>query len=74
MSESYLPNGKTALMRAEDVDRYTSLDAINQPGVRGWRTPAARTAARARVAAERYYHHPRRERGDSCAHRPGEAT
>lgn len=39
MSESYLPNGKTALMRAEDVDRYTSLDAINQPGVRVMENP-----------------------------------
>lgn len=39
MSESYLPNGKTALMRAEDVERYTSLDAINQPGVRVMENP-----------------------------------
>ena len=34
MSDPYLTNGKTALMRAEDVDVYTSLDAINREGVR----------------------------------------
>ena len=34
MSNGYLENGKTVLCRAEDADRYTSLDAINRPEVR----------------------------------------
>ena len=34
MSDGYLQNGKTVLCRAEDADRYVSLDAVNQPGVR----------------------------------------
>lgn len=33
MSDPYLPNGKTVLMRAEDVGKYTSLDDINKEGV-----------------------------------------
>ena len=39
MSDAYLANGKTVLMRAEDVDKYTSLDDINQPGVRVMENP-----------------------------------
>jgi cyclohexadienyl dehydratase len=39
MSTAYLPNGKTALMRAEDVGKYTSLEAINQEGVRVMENP-----------------------------------
>ena len=34
MSAGYLGIGKTVLCRAEDADRYTSLEAINRPGVR----------------------------------------
>ena len=34
MSVGYLGNGKTVLCRAEDADRYTSLEAINRPEVR----------------------------------------
>ena len=34
MSDGYLENGKTILCRAEDVDKYTSLEVINQPEVR----------------------------------------
>ena len=34
MSDGYLENGKTILCRAEDADRFTSLDAMNQPEVR----------------------------------------
>ena len=30
MSEGYLKNGKTVLCRAEDAEKYTSLEAINQ--------------------------------------------
>ena len=33
MSEGYLGNGKTVLCRAEDADKYTSLEAINKPEV-----------------------------------------
>ena len=33
MSEGYLKNGKTVLCRAEDAEKYTSLEAINQPEV-----------------------------------------
>ena len=33
MSEGYLGNGKTVLCRKEDADKYTSLEAINQPDV-----------------------------------------
>ena len=39
MSDPYLPNGKTVLMRAEDVGKYTSLDDINQEGVRVMENP-----------------------------------
>ena len=34
MSEGYLENGKTILVRAEDAAKYTSLDDINRPEVR----------------------------------------
>ena len=33
MSDGYLGNGKTVLCRAEDADRFTSLEAIDQPDV-----------------------------------------
>ena len=33
MSDGYLGNGKTVLCRAEDADKYTSLDVINRPEV-----------------------------------------
>lgn len=39
MSEGYLENGKTVLCRAEDADRYTSLEAINRPDVRVMENP-----------------------------------
>ncbi len=39
MSDGYLGNGKTVLCRAEDADRYTSLEAINQPDVRVMENP-----------------------------------
>ena len=39
MSDGYLQNGKTVLCRAEDVDRYTSLEAINRPEVRVMENP-----------------------------------
>ena len=39
MSNPYLPNGKTVLCRAEDAGIYTSLDAINRPGVRVMENP-----------------------------------
>ena len=39
MSDAYLANGKTALMRAEDVDKYRTIDDINQPGVRVMENP-----------------------------------
>ena len=39
MSEGYLGNGKTVLCRAEDVDKYTSLEAINRPEVRVMENP-----------------------------------
>ncbi len=34
MSDGYFENGKTVLCRAEDADKYTSLEAINRPEVR----------------------------------------
>ena len=34
MSEGYLENGKTILVRAEDAEKYTSLDDVNKPEVR----------------------------------------
>ena len=39
MSVGYLQNGKTVLCRAEDADRYTSLEAINRPEVRVMENP-----------------------------------
>ena len=39
MSDPYLSNGKTVLMRAEDVGKYTSLDDINKEGVRVMENP-----------------------------------
>ena len=33
MSDGYLGNGKTVLCRAEDAEKYTSLEAINRPEV-----------------------------------------
>lgn len=34
MSDGYIVNGKTILCRAEDADKYTSLEAFNRPEVR----------------------------------------
>ena len=39
MSIGYLGNGKTVLCRAEDADKYTSLEAINEPEVRVMENP-----------------------------------
>ena len=39
MSEGYLENGKTVLCRAEDADRYVSLEAVNRPEVRVMENP-----------------------------------
>lgn len=39
MSDGYLGNGKTVLCRAEDADKYTSLEAINMPEVRVMENP-----------------------------------
>ena len=39
MSDGYLGNGKTVLCRAEDADKYTSLEAINRPDVRVMENP-----------------------------------
>ena len=39
MSDGYLGNGKTVLCRAEDAEKYTSIDAINQPDVRVMENP-----------------------------------
>ena len=39
MSDGYLENGKTLLCRAEDADRYTSLEAVNRPEVRVMENP-----------------------------------
>ena len=39
MSIGYLGNGKTVLCRAEDADKYTSLEAINKPEVRVMENP-----------------------------------
>ena len=38
-SDGYLSAGKTVLCRAEDADRYTSLEAIDQPEVRVMENP-----------------------------------
>jgi ABC-type amino acid transport substrate-binding protein len=39
MSEGYFGNGKTVLCRAEDADKYVSLEAINRPEVRVMENP-----------------------------------
>ena len=39
MSIGYLGNGKTVLCRAEDAERYTSLEAIDRPEVRVMENP-----------------------------------
>ena len=39
MSEGYLGNGKTLLCRAEDVEKFTSLTAVNRPEVRVMENP-----------------------------------
>ncbi len=39
MSDGYLDNGKTILCRSEDAGKYTSLDAVNRPGVRVMENP-----------------------------------
>ena len=39
MSDGYLVNGKTVLCRAEDADKYTSLEAMNRPEVRVMENP-----------------------------------
>lgn len=39
MSDGYLGNGKTVLCRAEDAEKYTSIDAINQADVRVMENP-----------------------------------
>lgn len=39
MSGGYLENGKTVLCRAEDAEKYTSLEAINRPEVRVMENP-----------------------------------
>ena len=39
MSEGYLENGKTVLCRAEDAEKYTSLEAINRKEVRVMENP-----------------------------------
>ena len=39
MSGGYLGNGKTVLCRAEDAEKYTSLEAVNRPGVRVMENP-----------------------------------
>ena len=39
MSDGYLGNGKTVLCRAEDAEKYNSLEAINRPEVRVMENP-----------------------------------
>ncbi len=39
MSAGYLENGKTVLCRAEDADKFTSLEAIDRPEVRVMENP-----------------------------------
>ena len=39
MSDGYLENGKTILCRAEDADKFTSLEAIDRPEVRVMENP-----------------------------------
>ena len=49
MSDSYLENGNTVLCRAEDADRFTSLEAINWPEVRVMENPGGTNEKFARV-------------------------
>ena len=39
MSDGYLGNGKTILIRSEDTDKYKTLDDINRPDVRVMENP-----------------------------------
>lgn len=39
MSDGYLVNGKTILCRAEDAEKYRSLEAVNKPEVRVMENP-----------------------------------
>ena len=39
MSDGYLGNGKTVLCRAEDADKFTTLEAIDRPEVRVMENP-----------------------------------
>lgn len=39
MSDGYLGNGKTVLCRAEDAEKYASLEALNRPEVRVMENP-----------------------------------
>lgn len=39
MSDGYLENGKTILCRAEDAEKYQSLEAVNKPEVRVMENP-----------------------------------
>ena len=39
MSDGYLGNGKTVLCRAEDAEKYTSLESIDRPEVRVMENP-----------------------------------
>ena len=39
MSDGYLVNGKTILCRAEDAEKYRSLEAVNRPEVRVMENP-----------------------------------
>lgn len=48
MSEGYLENGKTVLCRVEDAEKYTSLEAINQPEVRVMENPGGQNEKFAR--------------------------
>ena len=48
MSMGYLENGKTVLCRAEDAERYTSLEAIDRPEVRVMENPGGLNEAFAR--------------------------
>ena len=48
MSVGYLGNGKTVLCRAEDADRFVSLEAIDRPEVRVMENPGGLNEAFAR--------------------------
>ena len=48
MSVGYLGNGKTVLCRAEDAEKYSSLEAINKPEVRVMENPGGLNEAFAR--------------------------